>query len=123
MANSSDEMRQFREAFSLFDKDHDDIIAPQELGKSILILANKHSIESLNFKALFFVHVVYHRPKLIYKKFNNKLVEKSISILLFVLHKILKPIIVKPKMTYAKHFVYLIKMEQDMSALLNLNML
>jgi Ca2+-binding EF-hand superfamily protein len=32
MANSSDEMRQYREAFSLFDKDHDDIIAPQELG-------------------------------------------------------------------------------------------
>ncbi len=33
MANTSDEMRQYREAFSLFDKDHDDIIAPQELGK------------------------------------------------------------------------------------------
>jgi Ca2+-binding EF-hand superfamily protein len=32
MANTSDEMRQYREAFSLFDKDHDDIIAPQELG-------------------------------------------------------------------------------------------
>ncbi|CAF0884261.1 unnamed protein product, partial [Didymodactylos carnosus] len=28
----SDEVRQYREAFSLFDKDHDDIIAPQELG-------------------------------------------------------------------------------------------
>lgn len=35
MANTSDEMRQYREAFSLFDKDHDDIIAPQELGKRI----------------------------------------------------------------------------------------
>ena len=33
MANTSDEMRQYREAFSLFDKDHDDIIAPQELGR------------------------------------------------------------------------------------------
>lgn len=32
MANNSEEMRQYREAFSLFDKDHDDIIAPQELG-------------------------------------------------------------------------------------------
>jgi calmodulin len=32
MANTSDEIRQYREAFSLFDKDHDDIIAPQELG-------------------------------------------------------------------------------------------
>ena len=32
MANTSDEMRQYREAFSLFDKDHDNIIAPQELG-------------------------------------------------------------------------------------------
>ena len=32
MANNSDEMRQYREAFSLFDKDHDDIIGPQELG-------------------------------------------------------------------------------------------
>jgi calmodulin len=32
MANTSDDMRQFREAFTLFDKDHDDIISPQELG-------------------------------------------------------------------------------------------
>ena len=32
MANTSDETRQYREAFALFDKDHDDIIAPQELG-------------------------------------------------------------------------------------------
>lgn len=35
MANNTDEMRQYREAFSLFDKDHDDIIAPQELGTRI----------------------------------------------------------------------------------------
>jgi Ca2+-binding EF-hand superfamily protein len=34
MANTSDEMRQYREAFSLFDKDHDNIIAPQELGRN-----------------------------------------------------------------------------------------
>jgi len=32
MANTTDEIRQYREAFSLFDKDHDNIIAPQELG-------------------------------------------------------------------------------------------
>ena len=32
MANTSDDVRQFREAFTLFDKDHDDIISPQELG-------------------------------------------------------------------------------------------
>ena len=34
MSNTSDEMRQYREAFSLFDKDHDNIIAPQELGRN-----------------------------------------------------------------------------------------
>ena len=34
MSNNSDEMRLYREAFSLFDKDHDNIIAPQELGKN-----------------------------------------------------------------------------------------
>ena len=38
MANTSDEMRQYREAFSLFDKDHDDIIAPQELGMTLLTI-------------------------------------------------------------------------------------
>lgn len=32
MSNTSDEIRQYREAFSLFDKDHDDLITPQELG-------------------------------------------------------------------------------------------
>ena len=32
MTHTSDEMRQYREAFSLFDKDRDNIIAPQELG-------------------------------------------------------------------------------------------
>lgn len=41
MANTSDEMRQYREAFSLFDKDHDDIIAPQELGKYHLMSSGK----------------------------------------------------------------------------------
>jgi len=38
MANTSDEMRQYREAFSLFDKDHDEIIAPQELGKRDFVI-------------------------------------------------------------------------------------
>jgi Ca2+-binding EF-hand superfamily protein len=42
MANHSDEMRQYREAFSLFDKDHDDIIAPQELGNSNLVEVKKN---------------------------------------------------------------------------------
>jgi Ca2+-binding EF-hand superfamily protein len=50
MANSTDEMRQYREAFSLFDKDHDDIIAPQELGNS-----NSYIIEKIYF--LFFKYI------------------------------------------------------------------
>jgi len=122
MANSSDEMRQYREAFSLFDKDHDDIIAPQELGNDNFKSKKKQDL-SFSVQVLFFAHVVYHLRKLIYKKFNNKLVVKSILIHLLQLHKILKQIIVKQKMIFVKHSVYLIKMEQVMLVCLNLNIL
>ncbi len=121
MANTSDEMRQYREAFSLFDKDHDDIIAPQELGNyTEFNLLRKKNINK--FKALFFVHVVYHHRKLIYKKFNNKLVVKLILIPSYKSHRISKQIIAKLKMIYAKHSVYLIKMELVMLVSLNSNM-
>lgn len=50
MSHSSDETRLYREAFSLFDKDHDDIIAPQELGNWHYQLSMKQ----------FFFNLTYH---------------------------------------------------------------
>jgi Ca2+-binding EF-hand superfamily protein len=50
MANHTDEMRQYREAFSLFDKDHDDIIAPQELGNYKIMTFHFFSISDLHLR-------------------------------------------------------------------------